>query len=156
MRAASKGARTSTAAPTRVATALVNDAVRPDALLQPGPDLARRTSLSHLARDEATHVQAMVRVVVVEHAEPSGGDEVVGGGPHALVDAAEPLPIVDRVHRVEVAEAADEAGFEAVGRGEAGVHEGVEAALHELVVRSRPHGVARVTGEVAADRGLVG
>src|ERR1043166_3633284 len=78
-RAASTGARSRDAA-----RALVNDAIRPDALLQPGPDLARRPSLSHLARDEATHVQAVVRVVVVEHAEPPGGDGVVGGGGPAV------------------------------------------------------------------------
>src|SRR5258708_39848733 len=114
MRPASKGASTSAAAAARAATdprwwpldagmALVNDAVRPDALLQPGPDLARRPSLSHLARDEPAHVQAVVRVVVVEHAEPPGRNEVFGRGAHAIVDAAEALAVVDRVHRVEVA-----------------------------------------------------
>src|SRR5258708_17516443 len=167
MRPASKGASTSAAAAARAATdprwwpldagmALVNDAVRPDALLQPGPDLARRPSLSHLAGDEAPHVQAVVGVVVVEHAQPPGRDEVVGGSAHALVDAAEALAKVDRIHGIEVAEAPDEAAFEAVGRGEARVHERVEAAPHELVVRGRPHGVAGVAGEVAADGGAVG
>src|SRR5260221_11187893 len=123
---------------------LVNDAVRPDALLQPSPDLARRPSLSHLAGDEASHVQAMVGVVVVEHAQPPGGDEVVGGSAHAPVHAAEPLAKVDRGHGIEVAEAPDETALEAGGGGEARAHERVQAAAHEPRAPGRAHRVPRL------------
>src|SRR6185503_16207742 len=78
----------------------IDDPVRADALLQARPDLAGRLRLAQAGGDEAAHVQAVVRVVVVEHAQPSGGHQVVGHA-QAVVDRAQPLLVVDRVHRVE-------------------------------------------------------
>ena len=97
----------------------------------------------------------MVGVVVVEHPETPRRDEICSR-PHALVHAAHPLAVVDGVHRVEAAEAAHEAGLQAVGGREARLDERSQAAAHQLVVGGRPDLVAGVAGEVAAHRGAVG
>src|SRR5262245_27644556 len=71
---------------------LINDPVRSYALFQPGPDLARRAPLPHLGRDEPAHVQAVIGVVVVEHAQAAGQDQVVRPA----------QPIVDGAHALAV------------------------------------------------------
>src|SRR5439155_14356559 len=116
--AAASGSATTASASTmspRAPRPSINDAVGADALLEARPDLARRRARSHPRGDEPAHVQAVVGVVVVEHADAAREHEVVRVL-QAPVDPAQPVAIVHRVHRIEAAEAPDEAASELLRR----------------------------------------